>query len=51
MTKEQLDKLYSVLTSQTFYDYYDNELEMHIVGEADCLSREEILEDLMRMFR
>jgi len=43
MTSNDIDKVYEMLSSQSFKDFYETEFEDHILGEEDCSTREQIL--------
>lgn len=46
MTAEQLLNL---ITSQTFADFYNNELEDYITGDDKALSKEDIIGNLQEL--
>lgn len=46
----RLQGLYSIITSQSFYDMYNGIVNDHITGEEGCLTREEIMAELADEF-
>lgn len=49
MDKETINKIYDMLSSQRFFDWYGSTFEDHITGEEDAKSTEEIKDDIRRM--
>ena len=51
MTAEQL---FNLITTQTFADFYNNELEDYVTGEGNAMSKEDIvsnLRELMNLYK
>lgn len=48
--KNMNKKIYNILMSQEFVDWYEGEFMDHVTGETQCLSREEILEGINNIF-
>lgn len=43
------EKVYNMLFSQDFADWYENEFMLHIEGDENALSKKDILEELKGM--
>jgi hypothetical protein len=45
------EKVYNLLFSQDFSDWYENEFMLHVEGDENALSKEDILEEIRNMLR
>lgn len=45
------EKVYNMLFSQDFSDWYENEFMLHVEGDKNALSKKDILEELKGMLR
>lgn len=45
------EKVYNMLFSQDFSDWYENEFMLHVEGDENALSKKDILEELKGMLR
>lgn len=45
------EKVYNMLFSQDFADWYENEFMLHVEGDENALSKEDILEEIRNMLR
>lgn len=46
-----LEKIEDALSRQTFYDWYNNDYEEFIQGMEEAKTKEEILEDIGKLFK
>lgn len=43
------EKIYAMLMDQTFMEWYDNDFNDHIEGDAEAKSKKELLEDIKKL--
>lgn len=51
MKKTLEEQIRDALESQRFFDWYTKDFDSYLVGDTNCKTKEQILEDIRRIFR